>query len=91
MVIVDSHQAAALDDEDLALVAKIKVEDSHDRLMELFDQLNAQLFKKYCAKPYLTEPDPGVCVFAAAGTCGYLNVLRDVLEQEGINIVQRTR
>ena len=69
----------------------VKAEESHDQLMDLFEQLHAQLFRKYCAKPYLEEPDPGVCVFAAAGTCGYLNILRDLFEQEGVNVVQRTR
>jgi hypothetical protein len=69
----------------------IREEHGADRLSQLFADLDAQLLKKYCAKPGLSEADPEYCIYARSGACGYMNILRTIYRDFGINVVRRQR
>jgi hypothetical protein len=83
--------ATDLDEETLSLIAAIRAEDFYDRVVELIQRLNDDLFDKFCAKPYLEFPDIGYCSFAAEGNCGYVNVIREVFETYGIDVIKKVR
>jgi hypothetical protein len=85
----DSHPV--LDADDLALVEAINREKDADTLLSLYEQLDGQLFTKYCAKSYLEHEDSDFCGYAMNGECGYVNLRKAIFDEYGINLVRRER
>jgi hypothetical protein len=81
-----------VDEKARDLAARIKTEEDHDTLMALFSELDRHIFETKCAKPYLDQPDPGpTCSFYRAGTCGYVNAIKAIYDEYGVNIPDRDR
>lgn len=81
-----------IDDRARRLVEQVLTETDYDAVVALIAELDAHLFATMCAKPYLDEPDPGpTCSPYLAGTCGYVNAIRAVREEFGINVSRRSR
>ena len=80
-----------LDGDAVALIEAIRNESTFDGVTELIGRLDEHIFRKYCAKPYLTEPDPPYCSYFQTGTCRYVNLLGEILDRYGIKVTARTR
>lgn len=54
---------------------------------ELVEQLRRDVEERYCAKPGVRDDDWAYCAYAQTGSCGYVNLVRALWQDHGINLV----
>jgi hypothetical protein len=54
-----------------------------------FKELENLLFKEFCLKQYLVECEPFYCTFRITSSCKYIEMLKEIKEKYGVDIVSR--
>lgn len=73
--------------EDFAQLLKELDELAYVDRKASLDRIRNALFSRYCRKQYLETCEPEYCSYRLLGTCEYIDAIRQIYEESGINLI----